>query len=62
MKTTDAKEKKQLRELSDEELEKVTGGAIIPGQHATVTCLESDGVTLMANASACQSPIHIDKE
>lgn len=26
MKTTDAKEKKQLRELSDEELEKVTGG------------------------------------
>ena len=26
MKTTDAKEKKQLRELSDQELEKVTGG------------------------------------
>ena len=26
MKTTDAKEKKQFRELSDEELEKVTGG------------------------------------
>ena len=61
MKTKDAKEKK-FRQLSDEELEKVTGGAIIPGQHATVTCLESDGVTLMANASACQSPIHIDKE
>ena len=27
MKTSDAKEKKQLRELSDEELEKVNGGA-----------------------------------
>ena len=26
MKTTDAKEKKQLKQLSDEELEKVTGG------------------------------------
>ena len=29
MKTTDAKEKKQFRELSDEELKQVTGGASI---------------------------------
>ena len=28
MKTSDAKEKKQLKQLSDEELEKVNGGAI----------------------------------
>ena len=64
------KENKQFTELSDEELKQVTGGVRIPGPHATVICLESDGVaqsgryisTLMANASACQSPIHIDKE
>ena len=32
MKTSDAKEKKQLKQLSDEELEKVNGGAILAKQ------------------------------
>ena len=37
MKTSDAKEKKQLRQLSDEELEKVTGGIVVvaPGKQFT---------------------------
>ena len=38
------KENKQFTELSDEELKQVTGGVRIPGPHATVICLESDGV------------------
>ena len=43
MKTNDSKEK-HFKELSDEELEKVTGGVKIPGSsRVTVICLESDG-------------------
>ena len=40
----DTNENKQLTELSDQELEKVTGGVRIPGSsHVTFICLESDG-------------------
>ena len=43
MKSQDSQEKK-FRQLSDQELEKVTGGVKIPGSsRVTVICLESDG-------------------
>ena len=43
MKTTDAKEKKQFRELSDEELEKVNGGGPLTPTEAS--CMQPYGCT-----------------